>query len=166
MKLSELHSGELLYWRGSGYMAALVRWWTRPKFWSVTGSSPYAHVGIFWRNGNIPYVIEADSKYGVVARPLTYDYPNAVQKTEVAWTIPVQQQILALIGKPYSFWTDVATVFWIAGKGSKSYMCSELAVKVLTIAGWDWKGYQPTPAGVLLSIKNVTNVDVEPLELV
>jgi hypothetical protein len=150
--MNELKSGDLLYWRGKGFKAWLVRNWTH---------SLYSHVGMYWLNGTVPLILEADSKRGVVVRVWDIDPPQAGQHTGVAFRPQALDLMRNLNGKPYSYWTAILTVFCIAGKGSNAFICSELVVKMLEIMGWDWRGYQPTPEGTRLGVKVATGNDAE-----
>lgn len=60
---NEMKDGDVLLFRGTGPMSALIRWKTR---------SPYSHAGIVaWWNDRL-MVLEAVGK-GVIARPISYN---------------------------------------------------------------------------------------------
>ena len=154
MTHAELKSGDLLYWRGTGIKAWLVRHWTH---------SEYSHVGMYWQNGTNPYVIEADFHLGVIFRPYWSDPPQAGQHTHLAFDVGAINEMRKVQGAPYSLRTAIATVFCVAGKGSQAFMCSELVVRLMEKCGWDWQGYQPTPEGVRLGVLNATGNNAEVL---
>ncbi len=56
-----MQSGDLVFFRGSGFISWLIRWWTR---------SDYSHVGVIWMVLGVPLVIEARLGMGVVCDAL------------------------------------------------------------------------------------------------
>jgi hypothetical protein len=115
---------------------------------------------MFWRNGDTNIVIESFPGKGVLIRPYELDPPSHAQATGIAF----RPQCLDLFaGKPYSYWTAILTVFTLAGRGSKAFICSELVTRILEIHHWDWHGYQPTPEGVRLGVLTSTGNQAEVL---
>lgn len=164
MKASELHSGDLLYWRGTGLLNAIIRWASRPSFWRFWEPAPYSHVAVFWRNGSAAQFIEAHRKQGVRVANLTDDPPGFAQHTHTAW--PQNAALLVDdVGKSYSTKTAVAVIFGLCGKGTAAFMCSELAQHILSQCGWDFKGKKYHPHGLSRAIKDAGGFFVEPLEV-
>jgi hypothetical protein len=155
MKLSDLKSGDLVYWKGQGLWAWLIRKWTRSQF---------AHVGIVWRNGAGIFYADANYPQGVGLYNFAINTPTHAQHTHSAWAQDTTNFLKSQLGKPYSHWTAVLTVFKIAGKGSRAWMCSEFVVRVLEQMGWDWHGYQPTPEGIRKGVLKSAGYDVEVIE--
>jgi hypothetical protein len=161
MKISELNSGDLVYWSGGGFWAWLIRFWTRPKFFSLK-LAPFYHVGIVWRNGAGLFYADAGPT-GVAIYNFAINPPSHAQRTHSAWTQETTDLLKRELHKPYSYKTAVLTPFKLAGRGSKAWMCSEFVVALMTQMGWDWKGYQPTPEGVRASLEALGH-HVEDLE--
>lgn len=162
MKIRDIRSGDLVYWKGEGFWAWLVRFWTRPKFWSWR-PAPFFHVGVAWWNGASLFVTDA-SLGGVRCYYFHIDPPSHVQPTHSAWSEDTTRFMREQIGKPYSYRTGFLTLFQVAGHGSSAWMCSEYAVKLLSSMGWGFGSYQPTPEGLRKSILQVSGVDAEVIE--
>lgn len=154
--ISELHNGDLLYWKGKGFFPWLVRTWTR---------STYAHVGVFFNNGQGGAYFESQPGLGVRMVSIAVDPPQACQITTCAWDTQITQKVINLEGRPYSYWTSIATILGIAGKGTSAYMCSELAMQILSFCGWDFKGAHYTPIGLSLAITRSNGEPIEELQL-
>lgn len=162
MKLDEIRSGDLVYWRGTGFWAWLVRFWTRPKFWSLQ-LAPFFHVGVAWKNGASLFFTDA-SRSGVRVLFYQIDPPTHAQHTHSSWTPQALAFMQASQGKPYSYKTAFTVPFKIVGKGSSAFMCSEYACRLLEEMGWNWNNYHPTPEGLRLGIKFSTGYDAEVIE--
>ena len=83
MLISDIKSGDLLYWKGEGFWPWLIRFWTRPKFWSLK-PAPFFHVGVAWWNGVSLFITDA-SREGVRCIPFHRDAPSHCQHTHSAW---------------------------------------------------------------------------------
>ena len=162
MKIRDIRSGDLVYWKGEGFWAWLVRFWTRPKFWSWR-PAPFFHVGVAWWNGVSLFITDA-SREGVRCIPFHRDAPSHCQHTHSAWCDATTRLMREMIGKPYSYKTSFLTLFQIAGHGSSAWMCSEYAVKILSTMGWGFGSYQPTPEGLRRSVEDVSGFKVEVIE--
>lgn len=150
MNVSNLRSGDLLYWRGKGFYGWLVRWWTRPNPWKFWQSSPYGHVGMVWVNGGATHIIEANPGRGVTmdAWSILTTPPDYWQPTHTALSQTATQFVIDnYLGRPYSFATAILTVFGLAGRGRSAFMCSELCQTILEICGWKFPT-QLHPAGL------------------
>ena len=163
MNIMDIRSGDVLYWKGSGFWAWLVRFWTRPKFWSFR-LAPFYHVGMAWRNGAQLFIVDAVPEKGVRVIQFHFDPPSHCQRTHSAWTDLTVNWLREQQYKPYSKWTAAITPFGIAGKGTRAFMCSELVIHLLERMGWDWHGSKPTPQGVMLGIANATGQQPEVIE--
>ena len=156
MYVSDLHTGDLLYWKGKGFLPWLVRTWTR---------SPYAHVAVYLANGAGGAYYDAQPGKGVEALPFGDDPPQFAQVTHCGWSGLVHDQVNALVGRPYSYWTGIATTLGIAGRGTSAFICSELAMQILSYCGWDFKGKHYTPAGLAAAVTRANGNAVEGLSL-
>lgn len=154
MQASDLHSGDLLYWRGRGVWAWLVRTFTR---------SDYSHVAVFWLNGSQPTFIDSTPKAGVRATSLCFDPPQWAQKTHTAWTPAIQLAVLKKEFTPYSF-VDAFLSFCGLPARARGYMCAELAVFILEQGGWNFKGVNPTPVGLAKAVERATQYTVVPFQ--
>lgn len=162
MRVEDLRSGDLVYWKGKGFLPWLVRFWTRPKFWSLK-LAPFYHVGMVWRNGGTIFYTDA-SPQGVAVFSFAVNTPSHAQRTHSAWDDATTVAMKSMLGKPYSFWTAALTPFKLAGRGSSAFMCSEYVTRLMERMGWDWRGYQPTPEGVRLGVLAATGNDAEVIE--
>ena len=153
----DLRSGDVLAWRGTGFWAWIVRTWTR---------SPWAHIGIYWLDGNLPVVLEVTSPGGFNATAFfSHALPDAFIHAHLAWTHDLQVFAVKEYSRaPYSY-LDAA----LAGIGlqplskDRGMMCSEYVVDVLAKAGWTLP-WSPTPAHVLAEIQRATGNPLVPIE--
>lgn len=136
MRLSDLRSGDLLYWRGKGFYAWLARVWTR---------SPWSHVAVFFWNGGTPCFIDASIKHGVRAHEIINDWPDAAQHSHSAWTDATRAWALRFEGEPYG-WLDAIRGGFGLPANHRGYMCSEFVALVMRYMGWGWPhNAAPTP---------------------
>lgn len=98
--------------------------------------------------------------------PMFEDTPQFAQHTHTAWSGQMVHIMIApLMHRPYSKWTAVATLFGVAGKGSSSFMCSELSQRILSGCGWNFKGKKYHPFGLSLAVTRANpEYTVESLE--
>lgn len=168
MRTSDLKSGDLLYWKGKGIYAALVRWFTRDSFLKFWTSAPYSHVAVCWKNGSMPtQFIESYPGVGVRVMRLMDDPPDFAQHTHTAWMgNVVTVKIAPLVGRPYSKWTAAMVMLGMAGRGTSAFICSELAQYLLEQFGWDWDGMKYHPYGLAKAVTRANQeFTVEPLEV-
>lgn len=139
MRLSDLKSGDLLYWRGKGLYAWLVRKWTR---------SEWSHIAVFYRNGGDACFIDAAPRIGVRSHFIANDWPDAAQHTHCAWYPATFAYAMSFVGQKYDFLDAIRAAVGLPSK-HRGYMCSEFAAALMRHMGWGWPANAcPTPQQV------------------
>lgn len=128
-----MQTGDLVMFRGHGFLAWVIRLWTR---------SAWAHCGVLWICEGVPLVIEARAIGGVSCHALANrveDYPD-IYPTGRSLNLP---DALARLGDTYSVKDAIR-----AGLGSRGdhagWECAEFAAYLLGLdheaAGWTPQG--------------------------
>lgn len=115
------------FYRGRGFWAALIRWFTRSK---------YAHVSIVFSDGE---VYEAVPGKGVIKGKLK-SVDGVTPFTYVTGTVPdiqaARRYCEAELGTGYDYWGCICFVLGIKQRRSKSRLfCSEYAGTASLVAG-------------------------------
>lgn len=148
----------LLFERGSGFLAWIVRTFTRSK---------YAHVAIAFRDGSNWWVAEANADLGAVAtfqwksfRPGMY----LCVPTRVGMTPEVRRFLFNEIqGQRYSWWDFVRAGAGLQPK-EQGYQCAELVQRLFAVAGGSLP-YSPTPQHILDQLRALPEHDEYVLEV-
>ena len=130
---SSIRSGDLLAWRGEGFVGRLIRHWT--------GAS-WSHVGIAWRFRGRVFVLEAREGSGVGLRAVSNCLPFDHIGADSHWSEDVESFALEHLGKPYSY-PDFVRAGLGLRPGFEGEICSEYAAKVLRQAGVFASGLTP-----------------------
>lgn len=140
---SQIRSGDLLFFRGTGLDAWAVRTWTH---------SPYSHVGIAWRIAGRVVVLESRPVHGGVTFDRTLSQALADGATwvplETPWTAAMESRALEHLGAPYGWANDLRAALGLRVHGP-AMECAEYASLVL---GGVYRGDE-TPAGLFASFK-------------
>ena len=117
----EIKSGDLLAYRGSGFLSRLVKAWT---------NSDWSHVGIAWVfKGNV-FILEAQEGSGVGIRALSHVLPMDWIPTHAVWSEAMENEIMGKLGKKYSY-QDAIMVGLGFKPGRDDTVCSLFASAVL-----------------------------------
>jgi hypothetical protein len=122
-----IKSGDLLFFRGTGLMAWLVRVWT---------NSDYSHVGMAWRIGGRILILECRPTHGgvTISRALSDELGDkiTVVSTYANWNSGSEERALEYLGKSYGWWSAIRGGFGYAPT-SKSVDCAEFCAYVLRL---------------------------------
>lgn len=149
--MSQINSSapiHLLFERGKGLLAWVIRTFTRSK---------YSHVAIAFRDGSQWWVCEANADAGAVGvwRWESFRHGSFLRvPTRVGMTQPVRDFLFRKVqGQPYSWW-DMAR----AGAGlqpkNDGYQCAELVQQLFAIAGGNLPK-APTPQSILDQLRSL-----------
>lgn len=132
-----IQSGDLLFWRGTGFVAALVRWATR---------RPWAHVAMAWRDGDQILILDAYPFNGVSIRTrLSGSLPATWVSMPLDWEAAWEDARMD-IGESYS--AENGVLAWLKrrlrGRGKQ---CAQFAIEVLKAGGVDL-ACEATPGAV------------------
>jgi hypothetical protein len=122
----KIRSGDVLAWRGKGFMTMVSRVLTR---------SQYGHVGIAWVAGNRVFVLEAYQNKGVRIFPLSERLPADHFPLNVKWDLNVETLALEEVGRKYSKMDKIRAFFGREPKSGNGWQCAEYVNAILNKGG-------------------------------
>ena len=147
-----IKSGDLLFFRGTGAEAAIVRDWTH---------SPYSHVGLAWRAGDRILVLESRPVHGGVTidRTLSNALPDGVtwMPMDGPWTPAMESRALAHLGVGYSVTNSIRAGLRLRVQGP-ALECAEYVSLVLGEAYAE----DETPASLAARFRHVPVYQIWP----
>lgn len=121
-------NGDLLFWRGKGFFAWVIRLFTR---------SQYCHVGVAYYVAGILCVVEAKAKSGVRLVDITSEnMPDAYISLPYYFRFGRDSELecLTYLGEPYG-WVDALRAGLGLRDTSKGVECAEFAASVMRTMG-------------------------------
>ena len=136
----DMQTGDVVFYRGSGPFAGLIRWWTK---------SPWSHVGLVWRVGSRIILLDSSPFHGVRPFPMSKKRPAlwVPISPRLTWGAWAEQVALDTWGRPYSFRSCWRVALGLPPRGA-GYQCAEYVGAILRAAGARMP-LVPTPASVL-----------------
>lgn len=133
-----IRNGDVIFFRGSGVLAWLVRWWT---------GCPYSHVGLAWRVSGRVLVLESRPAH----RGVTIDRPLSKALADGAYWVPLwvdwvhgpEERALCRLGVKYGWCNALLAAFAVRSRG-RALDCSEFVGYVLAL----WADASETPASL------------------
>lgn len=136
---------KLYYWRGTGAIAALIRWAT---------SSEWDHVALGIEIGGVECFIDSMPKTGVRLVPLAMDPPDSFQQVG-AWTPARLDEALQLLGQPYDLADGFRAMLGLPPR-CHGMNCAEVVAAILHMQ------IVPLPREVAREVERVTGNKVVP----
>jgi hypothetical protein len=132
-KRSDIKSGDIIAFSGSGIFSKLIR--------RFTGET-YSHVGIAWIVGSRIFIVEALDGRGVVMRPLSEITPFYHLQNKIEFTDAIESSMLSKIGMKYGYFDVILAGLGLKSKPNDSYQCAEFVADVFGILD-EFKSYTP-----------------------
>lgn len=132
----------LIFEKGKGFLAWLIRTFTRSK---------YAHVSIVFNSGQVAWVCEANADIGKVIQLKLSEF-RAGKYLYVPTRVGMSQAVTDFLftrvyGEPYDWWDLVRAGAGLQPK-NQGYQCAELVQKLFSVAGGSLPD-APTPQAIL-----------------
>lgn len=124
----QVQSGDILFWRGHGAGAAMIKKWTR---------SEWSHVGVAWVVDGMVLSIEARPFRPVGVVDLLTDSREEKphwRQMNIQWNKYITQGLLRTTGDSYGWLDDVRVAFKFPPIG-RGFQCAELVAFMLKLAG-------------------------------
>ena len=127
MNYSDIKTGDLIFFRGSGFLSYLIRKWSKSSF---------AHVGIAWCMGGRILILETRPAHKGVTIDRTLS--NAISdvptwlKSPIVWNEECEIRALSNLGIKYGWFSALRAAFGYS-PDSTNFDCSEYVAYVLGI---------------------------------
>jgi hypothetical protein len=116
-----MKSGDVVFLRGTGILAWIVRKVTKSQF---------AHVGIIWVVSDRVLMLEADPWKGVIVRPLSMSLPG-YWAPGFGWNEDAQVLALESLGKSYDFIDAIRSGLGKKPDDPTKFECAEYVTTIL-----------------------------------